>query len=97
MFELPDTYNCLVPTTSQTQIYAYTSRSRDTYDLVGFDWVLTRHVSYNYDQDLSQYNCLDTTHVVPASIKVEFVLPAMLFVLYFFYVVYGVIMGRTRG
>lgn len=96
MFELPDSYDCLVPTSSQTEVNAYTARSRDTYDLVGFDWVRTRHIVYNYDQDLTQYVCLDTTHVVPASIKVQFVLPAMLFVLYSFYLIFGSIMGALR-
>lgn len=97
-FELPTGYSCIVPAsaTSSSTIYAYTSRSRDTFDLLGFDWVKTRHVTYNYDQDLSSYLCLDQSKLVPTSVLESFVLPATLIVLCFFAIIIKMYMGVKR-
>lgn len=98
MFNLPEGYSCIVPAsaTSDTTLYAYKSRQRDTYDLIGFDWVKTRQVDYTYNVDLSGYFCLDSTTVVPSSIKAQFILPASLFVLAFFAIILKMFMGVRR-
>lgn len=95
-FELPTNYQCIVPNATDTQFYAYNSRSRDTYVLTGFDWRLTAHASFNYDQDLSQYNCYTAEKLVPTSVLLSFVLPATLFVLCFFALILKMFMGVKR-
>lgn len=97
-FKLPTGYRCIVPASagSQTTIYAYNLRERDTYDLVGYEWVKTRHVTYNYDQDLSSYLCLTQEKLVPTSTLDVFVLPATLLVICFFNLILKMFMGVRR-
>lgn len=97
-FKLPTGYRCIVPasSTSQTQLFAYNNRERDTYDLVGFDWVKTRHVTYTYDQDLSSYLCLNQEKLVPTPVLEAFVLPAAIFVICFFNLILKMFMGVRR-
>lgn len=98
MFDLPSGYSCVVPAFSgaTNSLYAYTSRSRDTFDLVGFNWVKTRHITYNYDQDLSSYVCLTVDKVIPSEVQVGFILPATIIVLCFFNIILKMFMGVRR-
>ena len=97
-FELPTGYRCLTPAsaTSEQTIYAYNSRERDTYDLIGFDWVKTRHLTYNYDQDLSSYQCLTQSKLVPTTVLQSMILPATLIVICFFTIILNMFMGVRR-
>lgn len=98
MFEIPQGYSCVVPaySSASNSLYAYNSRVRDTYDLIGFNWVRTRHLTTNYDQDLSSYECLTVDKVVPSEVLVHFVLPATLIVLCFFALIIKMFMGVRR-
>lgn len=98
MFKLPTGYDCIVPVVagSETQVYAYDARRRDTYDLINFEWVKTRHITYNANQDLSSYDCLSNDILVPNSIRVSFILPATLFILAFFTIIIKIFMGVRR-
>lgn len=97
-FKLPTGYRCIVPASATTQnsIYAYNLRERDTYDLVGFDWVKTRHNTYTYDQDLSQYICLTQEKLVPTDVMSNFILPAVILVVVFFGLILKMFMGVKR-
>lgn len=98
MFKLPTGYECIVPVVagSETQIYAYDARRRDTYDLINFEWIKTRHITTNYDQDLSSFDCLPLDTLVPNSIRASFVLPSVIIVLCFFYLILKMFMGVRR-
>ena len=97
-FKLPENYQCIVPasTSSQTSIYAYNARERDQYDLVGYNWVKTRHQTYNYDQDLSTLICLNQEKLVPTDTLNSFILPATIFVICFFNLILKMFMGVRR-
>lgn len=97
-FKLPTGYACIVPasTTSQTTIYAYNSRERDRYDLIGFDWVKTQHTTYNNPQDLSSYLCLSQEKLVPTDTLNLCILPATILVLCFFNLILKMFMGVRR-
>ena len=95
-FELPTNYQCIVPNATDTQFYAYNSRTRDTFVLTGYEWRLNTHVSFNYDQDLSQYNCYTSEKLVPTSVLNSFVLPSCIIVLCFFALIIKMFMGVKR-
>lgn len=98
MFKLPTGYQCIVPaySSAQNSLYAYNSRSRDTYDLIGTDWVRTRRLTYSYDQDLSGFDCLSMDKLVPTDITFMLVLPATILVICFFNLILKMFMGVRR-
>lgn len=95
-FKLPTGYDCIVPNATDTQFYAYNRRVRDTFVLTGFDWRLNTHTTFNYDQDLSQYNCYSGEKLVPTSVLTSCILPATIIVLCFFSLILKMFMGVRR-
>lgn len=94
MFELPTGFDCIVPSDHGYTITAYTPTQRSTYQLIGFDWVETNR--YYTTQSYSNVYCYTGPIMVPADVKVQFVLPAVIIVLCFFHVIMNMYMGVRR-
>lgn len=92
-FEVPSGYDCIT-TSGGTTLTAYTNNSRDTFTLIGFDWVKTQH--YTGSQNYSNLVCYEGAKIIPSSVQVEFVLPAVIIMLCFFKVILNMFMGVRR-
>lgn len=95
MFELPTGYECLVPSAQGYTVTAYKPNQRSTYQLIGFDWIETARV-YSTSLTYPTVACYEQSQLVPADVKVQFILPAVLIILCFFKVIMNMFMGVRR-
>lgn len=92
-FAVPSGYDCITTSGGNT-LSAYGGGFRDTYTLIGFDWVKTAHSNYNYGYGDSV--CYAGDKIIPSSIQAEFILPAVIIVLCFFKLILNMFMGVRR-
>lgn len=92
-FEVPTGYNCIT-TSGGTTLTAYTNTYRDTYTLIGFDWVRTQRTTGN--QNYSTLVCYEGSKIIPSNVQAEFILPATIIVLCLFKLILNMFMGVRR-